>query len=194
MKDTTSAHQDTALSGKGSDHSRLASAAGKGDPEINKNLKVEQLGQADQLRQFSDIDNELLSTLNHYGSTKEQEEAIRRLRPELALLGSLNSCLIALKFKAEKIRQALVLVLNEGEIDYLAEDRASRYKAIRQAAAIIDGVLENFCAATGLDYTKMDIKLIQDDPAIKSLDITKPKPFQAPKGATPEQCQLDFYD
>lgn len=192
MKDTTSAHQDTALSGKGSDHSRVASAAGKGDPEINKNLKVEQLGQADQLRQFADIDNELLSTLNHYGSTKEQAEAIRRLRPELAFLITRQTCLDALLFIAHELSKDMVP--KTGTTDYYAPFRAGGNQSIRQSAATIDIVLERFCSAAGIDHTKLDITLIRDHPGIKGLDVTRPKPFQARKEATGEQCQWDLDD
>ena len=190
MPDITTTQEDTVPSEEGSnqDYTEFPNAAGKS--ENGKRLGVEQDVQADQLAD-ADADSMMVAALNNYGSLEEANNAIHRLKPELALLIAQAAFLIALQSKAKDI--SADLVPKEGKPDgYYAHDRFSRYKDIRQSAATADRVLEDFCSARGVDYSKMDIKLIQDDPAIKNLDTTRPKPFRPRQEATPEQGHLDL--
>lgn len=183
----TTAHEDTALGGEEPRESCVGKKVGAGNQAASENMEV---AQAVRLGQSENADTEMLSALNHYGSAKEQVEAIRRLRPELALLITLQTCLEALLFKAHE--QSKDVVPKTGTTDYYVTNRSGGNQSIRQSAATVDRVLEYFCSAADIDHTKLDIKLVQDHPGIKGLDITRPKPFQTPKEANPAQCQWDF--
>ena len=149
-----------------------------------KSLKAEQ---ADQL---SDADTKVLADLYHNDSLEGKEAAIDAIKPELALLITRQTCLSALLFKAHELSKDMVP--KTGTTDYYVPNRAGGHQSIRQSAATIDRVLEDFCSAKDIDHNKLDIKLIQDHPGIKGLDITRPKPFQTPREATTDQRQWDF--
>lgn len=173
MKDTTPVYQDTALSEKGADNSSVAASAGTGDPEINKNLKVEQVDQTDQLCHLSDADAILVEALNNYASRDDAYDALFRLDSEMMVSGQARGLLNGQKYRAEETRKDLAQ--KEGKLDHHAHDRNRKYETIKGELTIIYRGMEQMCFAEGLDPSKMGIDLMLNDPDIQKMGKSESK-------------------
>lgn len=187
MKDTTPDSHDTDLCEEAASPNSADSpdAADKsGDGEI---LGV---AQAVKLGQYENADAIMKSALLNYPSLEDAHDALVRLEPEMMISGYGRLLLNGQKHRAQEIGNDMAS--KEGKYDNHAHDRASKYLAIKNEAPVLDRGSEYMCIAEGIDPSTIDIKLIQEDPAIKNLDTTRPKPFRKRKEATTDQRQWDF--
>ena len=183
----TKAHEDTALGGEEPSESCVAEKAGEGNPVANENIEA---AQAVRLGQRDNADSMMVAALENYPSRVDAHDALVRLDPGMMISGYGRLLLNGQKHRAQEISNDMAS--KEGNYDNHAHDRASRHLAIKREAPVLDRGSEYMCIAAGIDPSTIGIKLIQEDPAIKNLDTSRPKPFRPRKEATTEQCHLDL--